>query len=58
MYIYIQTEFTGRDGATAPLWTVGHYDPAGKFHAESDHSDREQAARRVAFLNGGKQEAA
>lgn len=54
MYVYIQTEFAGRDGATNNLWTVGHYDPTGKFHAESDHADRLNAANRVAFLNGDK----
>jgi hypothetical protein len=35
------------------LWTVGFYDPAGKWHPESDYSDREQAAARVRYLNGG-----
>lgn len=25
----------------------------GAWHTDSDHSDREDAARRVAFLNGG-----
>lgn len=53
MYVYIQTEFPGKDGATAPLWTVGHYDPDGKWHSESDHNDRKNAAARVAWLNGG-----
>jgi len=45
MYVYIQTE--------PGLWTVGFYDPSDKFIAESDHSDREKAADRVAYLNGG-----
>ncbi len=45
MYVYIRSE--------PGLWTVGFYDPAGKWHSESDHSDREDAARRVAWLNGG-----
>lgn len=35
------------------LWTVGYYDPSGKFRPESDHDDREEAAKRVAWLNGG-----
>jgi hypothetical protein len=52
MYVYIQTEFTGQGGATAPLWTVGHYDPEGKWLSESDHDSREAAASRVAYLNG------
>lgn len=34
------------------FFTVGHYDPEGKFIPESDHSEREKAAERVAFLNG------
>jgi hypothetical protein len=36
------------------LWTVGFYDPSGKWHPESEHSDSEMAARRVHYLNGGK----
>ena len=35
------------------LWTVGFYDPSGKWHAESDHDDPEEAAKRVNYLNGG-----
>jgi len=38
------------------LWTVGFYDPNGEWHPESDHSDREEAAKRVHYLNGGRQE--
>lgn len=45
MYIYIKSE--------PQLWTVGYYDPAGKFNAESDHSSAEEAAQRVHYLNGG-----
>lgn len=44
MYVYIQTE--------PGLWTVGFFDPDGKWHTDSDHGDRESAARRVAYLNG------
>ncbi len=33
--------------------TVGYYDPEGKWHSESDHSVKEDAINRVAFLNGG-----
>ena len=46
MYVYIKSE--------AQLWTVGFYDPKGKWQPESDHSDRESAADRVAYLNGEK----
>jgi len=35
------------------LWTVGHYAPDGQWIPEGDYDDREKAARRVAFLNGG-----
>lgn len=37
------------------LFTVGFYDPAGKWHPESDHKKREEAAKRVNYLNGGKE---
>lgn len=43
-WIYIKSE--------PGLWTVGYYDPAGKFHPESDHDNIEAAAERVHFLNG------
>lgn len=48
MYVYIVSQKT-LDGT---LYTVGFYDPSGKWHAESDHTSSEQAARRVAWLNG------
>jgi hypothetical protein len=35
------------------LWTVGHRDESGKWHAESDHDDPQAAADRVHYLNGG-----
>jgi hypothetical protein len=45
MYVYIQTE--------PGLWTVGFYQPGtNRFIPESDWTDREAAARRVAWLNG------
>lgn len=43
-YVYIRSE--------PGLWTVGFYRPDGKFEPESDHGDSEDAARRVAWLNG------
>lgn len=43
-YVYIRSE--------PVLWTVGFYDPAGKWQPESDHGSSEQAAERVAYLNG------
>jgi len=44
MYVYIESE--------RGLWTVGFYDPDGQWHSESDYTDREEAAQRVAWLNG------
>jgi hypothetical protein len=43
-YVYIDSE--------PGLKTVGFYSPDGKWHAESDHSNDEKAAERVAYLNG------
>lgn len=34
------------------LWTVGFYDPQGKWHTDSDHEVQDKAARRCAYLNG------
>jgi hypothetical protein len=44
MYVYIQSE--------PNLYTVGFYDPTGRWQPDSDHSDREKAAERVHYLNG------
>lgn len=44
-YCYIRSE--------PGLWTVGFYDPKGNWHPDSDHSIREEAAKRVHYLNGG-----
>jgi hypothetical protein len=46
-WIYIQTE--------PRLYTVGFYDPEGKFNPDSDHPTREKAAKRCAWLNGAKE---
>ncbi len=48
MYVYIRSE--------PGLYTVGFYSPDGKWHAESDFASTEEAARRVAWLNGGGRE--
>lgn len=45
MYVYIQSE--------PGLWTVGFYNPKGEWVPESDHDNKENAAERVAHLNGG-----
>jgi hypothetical protein len=46
MYVYKQSE--------PGLYTVGYYDPDGKWQPESDHDSTEAAAARVHYLNGGK----
>ncbi len=43
-WLYLQSE--------PHLWTVGFYDPAGRWHAESDHASPDEAAARVHYLNG------
>lgn len=48
MYVYIQSE--------KYLWTVGFYGPQGFWHPESDHDSPEEAAKRVALLNGSSAE--
>lgn len=47
-YVYISFELG--------LFTVGFYGPDGKWHPESDHTSRKEAAERVHYLNGGKGE--
>lgn len=44
-WVYMQTE--------PGLWTVGWYGPNGTWHPDTDHGDREEAAQRVHYLNGG-----
>jgi hypothetical protein len=46
-YVYIRSE--------PGLYTVGFYDPQGKWHPESDHESKKEAAKRVNYLNGGKE---
>jgi hypothetical protein len=58
-YVYIQTERSGQKISEGnyfehDLFTVGFYDPKGMFQAESDWPNRERAAERVNYLNGGK----
>ena len=50
-YVYKASE--PQDQYGSGIWTVGYYDPAGSWVAESDHEDRQEAAARVHFLNGG-----
>lgn len=50
MYVYLYSQSDN-------LFTVGFYEPNGRWHPESDHSTREEAAKRVHYLNGGKDNA-
>ncbi len=34
------------------LYTVGFFDPNGKWNTDSDHETKEEAAKRVSYLNG------
>ena len=45
VWVYINSE--------PGLWTVGFYSPDGAWNPDSDHSSREDAAKRVHYLNGG-----
>ncbi|WP_175773418.1 hypothetical protein [Paraburkholderia phenazinium] len=53
MYVYVESE-RARDseGFTSVNYTVGFYDPSGKWCPESDCGSPEEAAGRVAWLNG------
>lgn len=44
-WVYVQSE--------PSLWTVGFYDPDGRWNPDSDHGDKTAAAQRVHYLNGG-----
>ena len=46
MYVYQRA--TGEN-----FYVVGFFDPAGKWHSESDQGTKEEAASRVHWLNGG-----
>ena len=45
MYVYKNTE--------PGLYTVGYYEPSGKWQPDSDHSSVEAAQDKVTILNGG-----
>lgn len=45
MYVYIETEIG--------VYSVGFYDPNGKFITESVHAHCRLARKRVHYLNGG-----
>lgn len=48
MWVYLESD--------PGLYTVGYYAPDGEWMPESDHSSSEDAAKRVHYLNGGKEE--
>lgn len=50
MYVYVLSENTPE----FKLYTVGFFDPDGKWEAESDYNSQKEAAERVHYLNGGK----
>ena len=43
-WVYVRTE--------PGVWTVGFYDPDGRFQTDSDHHNREEAVERASYLNG------
>lgn len=45
MWVFIESE--------RGLWTVGFFEPNGRWHSESDHDTKYAAATRVRWLNGG-----
>ena len=45
LWVYLRSE--------SNLYTVGFYEPSGKWQPESDHGSPEEAAKRVHYLNGG-----
>lgn len=49
MYVYINSEHS----PDHDLYTVGFYAPDGKWNPESDWATKEEAAKRVHYLNGG-----
>ena len=60
MYVYKKTEqswplpitWTSKESYQVKSWTVGYYKPDGTWVPESDHPTPEEAAKRVAWLNG------
>lgn len=46
-WVYLQSE--------PKLYTVGFYTPQGEWVSESDHATKEEASKRVHYLNGGNE---
>jgi len=53
MYVYIRSS-----DPWETLYTVGFYSPDGKWNPESDHETADEAAKRVHYLNGGRDDRA
>lgn len=51
-WVYLLTENEGGNS----IYTVGFFDPEGKWNTDSDGT-QEECAKRVHYLNGGKPEA-
>lgn len=51
--IIMTTAYVYLHSYTHGCYTVGFYDPSGKWQPESDWPTSEQAAQRVHYLNGG-----
>lgn len=49
-YVYLHAETTPEGYY---VYTVGFYAPDGEWMPESDYNDKQEAAARVHFLNGG-----
>lgn len=51
MWVYIHSEHS----SDHDLYTVGFYGPDDKWNTDSDWNTKEDAAKRVHYLNGGKE---
>jgi hypothetical protein len=54
MYVYVMNR--DEPNGSSAKYTVGFYDPTGKWHPESDYATTEEAAHRVSWLNGNSKE--
>ena len=52
-YVYVQSEHPNQYNDFRPLWTVGFYDPKGRWVPENDYGSATEASARAHYLNGG-----
>jgi len=52
-WVYKKTEIPSRDNDFQSLYTVGFYEPDGKWHSDSDWTNQRDAGDRCHYLNGG-----